>query len=83
MCGVMFKDIYQFKEVLKKNIIKDCRDIVFIKNEKIKVTIKRKKIYEWKLHASNVIREMSFQIRDFYQVYNYGRRFMSKQVATK
>lgn len=42
---LLFKVVYWFKEALKKFIFKDGRDIVLIKNEKIRVTIEYKNRY--------------------------------------
>ena len=62
---LLFKDVYQFMKALKNFTIKDGRDITFIKNEKIRVSVECKLKYEWRLRASKVIEEMSFQIKTF------------------
>ena len=35
---LLYKDVYQFREVLKNFTIKDGKDITFIKNEKARIT---------------------------------------------
>lgn len=74
---LIFKDIYEFKEALKNYTIRDGRDILFIKNDKNRVTIEYKNKCEWRFHASNVTRKISFQIKTFNDVHNYGKNFMN------
>nr|XP_010942039.1 YTH domain-containing protein 1-like [Elaeis guineensis] len=81
--GLLFKDVHQFKKVLKNYTIKDSRDIAFIKNEKTRVTVECKQRCGWRLHASQVTGETSFQIKTFKKAYKCGKSFMNKQVTAK
>lgn len=43
--GLIFKDVYEFREALKNYPIKDSRDILFTRNDKNGVTVECKNIY--------------------------------------
>jgi hypothetical protein len=78
--GMKFPNSRFFREVLREYVVNKAVDIKFKLNEKTKIFVHYKNDCGWRLYASVVHGELTFQIKTFQSVCTCGKSFHHSQV---
>ena len=71
-----------FKAALSEYVVKKPMDIKFKLNEKTKISVYYKYECGWRVYASQISRELTFQIKTMVPTYTCGRTFKHSQVIS-
>ena len=80
--GMKFSNSRVFREALREYVVNKPVDIKFKLIEKTKISIHCKNDYGWRLYASVVPGELTFQIKIFHSVCTCGKSFKQSQVSS-
>ena len=80
--GMKFPNLRVFREALREYVVNKAVDIKFKLNEKTKIFVHCKNDCGWRLYASVVPRELTFQIKTFQSVCTCGKSFQHIQVSS-
>uniref|UniRef100_A0A2N9J2Q8 Uncharacterized protein n=1 Tax=Fagus sylvatica TaxID=28930 RepID=A0A2N9J2Q8_FAGSY len=78
--GMKFLNSKVFREALREYVVNKAVDIKFKLNEKTKISIYCKNDCGWRLYASVIPGELTFQIKTFQSVCTCGKSFQHSQV---
>ena len=71
-----------FRAALREYAVKKLVDIKFKLNQKTKVSVHYKYEYGWRVYASQIAGELTFQIKTIVPTYTCGRTFKHSQVTS-
>ena len=80
--GMKFPNLRVFREALREYVVNKAVDIKFKLNEKTKIFVHCKNDCGWRLYASVVPGELTFQIKTFQSVCTCGKSFQHIQVSS-
>ena len=80
--GMKFPNGKVFKATLREYAMKKPMDIKFKLNEKTKISVYYKYECGWRVYASQISRELTFQIKTMVPTYTCGRTFKHSQVIS-
>jgi hypothetical protein len=80
--GMKFPNSKVFREAFREYVMNKPVDIMFKLNEKTKTSVHCKNDCGWRLYASIVPGELTFQIKTFHSVCTCGRSFQYSQVIS-
>ena len=80
--GMKFPNGKVFKATLREYAMKKPMDIKFKLNEKTKISVYYKYECGWRVYASQISRELTFQIKTMVPTYTCGRTFKHSQVTS-
>jgi hypothetical protein len=80
--GMKFPNLRVFREALREYVVNKVVDIKFKLNEKTKISVHYKNDCGWRLYASVVPGELTFQIKTFQSVCTCGKSFQQSQVSS-
>jgi hypothetical protein len=80
--GMKFPNSRVFREALREYVVNKAVDIKFKLNEKTKISFHCKNDCGWRLYASVIPGELTFQIKTFHSVCTCGKSFQHSQVSS-
>ncbi|KAL0438655.1 UNVERIFIED_CONTAM: hypothetical protein Slati_2348500 [Sesamum latifolium] len=81
--GMKFPTREKYREALKDWAVRRGWDLTFVKNEKTKITAICKNGCDWRIHASPMMRNTTFQIKSIKGQHNCAHRRENKQANYK
>ena len=80
--GMKFPNGKVFRKALREYAMKKPTNIKFKLNEKNKISVYCKNEYRWKVYASTITSESTFQIKTLFPNYTCGRTFKNNQCTS-